>query len=235
MIKTPQTFTGSALFALVLALTAWSVQALAQGDAAQKEASVLFEKQAVQSAEGPSLPAPANYEELPPPANQPALPPPARPKAAPATRHSVTIPAKRPFLRPAEPKRAPGATRAELTSDEEPMPAPAPVPGTLVPSGGELVVHPTPPIEYDTDGDARDMYRHFGQVDLVMATLNPADGCAYEIPMCIPACCTGEPTISGGRGIFGRGVVEYCWPCGFRAIVKFRHILGDVKVEYEGD
>ena len=68
-----------------------------------------------------------------------------------------------------------------------------------------------------------------------MLTKDPADGCMYEIPMCIPACCVGDPSVSGGRGIFGRGVVEYCWPCGFRAIVKFRHVLGNVKVEYEGD
>ena len=73
------------------------------------------------------------------------------------------------------------------------------------------------------------------QINIVMLTQDPSDGCAYEIPLCIPACCDGEPKVSGGRGIFGRGVVEYCWPCGFRAIVKFRHVLGDVKVEYEGD
>ena len=79
------------------------------------------------------------------------------------------------------------------------------------------------------------MYRRSGEINLVMLTTDPADGCTYEIPMCIPACCEGDPSVSGGRGILGRGVVEYCWPCGFRAIVKFRHILGDVKVEYEGD
>jgi hypothetical protein len=97
------------------------------------------------------------------------------------------------------------------------------------------VIHPALPIKYDTDSDARRMYRHNGEVELIMVTQNPADGCFYEIPLCIPACCTGEPIMSGGRGIFGRGVVEYCWPCGFRAIVKFRHILGDVRVDYEGD
>ena len=74
------------------------------------------------------------------------------------------------------------------------------------------------------------------QIELVMVTKNlAADGCYYEIPLCVPGCCVGEPTVSGGRGIFGRGIVEYCWSCGFRAEVKFRHILGDVKVEYEGD
>jgi hypothetical protein len=68
-----------------------------------------------------------------------------------------------------------------------------------------------------------------------MIAQNPADGCYYEIQMCIPACCVGEPKVSGGRGLLGRGVVEFCWECGFRAEVKFRRILGDVKVEYEGD
>ena len=78
------------------------------------------------------------------------------------------------------------------------------------------------------------MYRS-GEVNVVMLTKNPADGCAYEIPMCIPACCVGDPSVSGGRGLLGRGVVEYRWPCGFRAIVKFRHLRGDIEVEYEGD
>jgi hypothetical protein len=53
--------------------------------------------------------------------------------------------------------------------------------------------------------------------------------------MCIPACCVGDPKVASRRGILGRGVVEYRWECGFRAIVKFRHVLGDVEVEYEGD
>ncbi len=121
------------------------------------------------------------------------------------------------------------------------MPAPAgavpivegPV-ASAPPAASGVKVRPTPPIEYDTDRDARRMYRS-GQVSIVMLTEDPSDGCAYEIPLCIPACCEGEPKMSCGRGIFGRGVVEYCWPCGFRAIVKFRHVLGDVKVEYEGD
>ena len=97
-----------------------------------------------------------------------------------------------------------------------------------------LVISPTPPIDYDTDHDARKMYRT-GKIDLVMLTTDPTSNCTYEIPMCIPACCVGDPKISDGRGIFGRGIVEYRWACGFRAIVKFRHVLKDVEVEYEGD
>jgi hypothetical protein len=67
-----------------------------------------------------------------------------------------------------------------------------------------------------------------------MVTENPADHCLYEIPLCIPACVTGEPSVSSHCGLFGRGVVEYCWPCGFEVIVKFRNI-GDIRVDYEGD
>jgi hypothetical protein len=142
-------------------------------------------------------------------------------------------------MRPAAPNLGgPGAVdqsrsgKSQLTSAEESIPPPqgAPPAGTA-----PLDVRPTPPIEYDTDGDARDMYRANGQVDLVMITQNPADGCYYEIPLCIPGCCVGEPKVSAGRGIFGRGIVKYCWECGFNAEVKFRQILGDVKVEYEGD
>jgi hypothetical protein len=134
-------------------------------------------------------------------------------------------------MRPAEPRRRVQATTA-LAVVEESMPAPEP--GAILESS-EFEVRPAPPIKYDTDGDARRMYRKSGEVNVVMIAQNPADGCYYEIPMCIPACCVGEPKVSGGRGLLGRGVVEFCWECGFRAEVKFRRILGDVKVEYEGD
>ena len=137
---------------------------------------------------------------------------------------------KRPFMQPAQPREP---ARGQLSAQTEPMPAPEGQP-LAAPPIRDPNVHPAPPIEYDTDHDARKMYRS-GQVQLVMVTQDPSDGCCYEIPLCIPACCTGEPKVSGGRSLLGRGVVEYCWPCGFRAIVKFRHLLGDVRVEYEGD
>jgi hypothetical protein len=142
-------------------------------------------------------------------------------------------------MRPAQPKQQVPGDRNQhrdpagrLTADEELIPPPQ---DALPEDRVALDIRPTPPIEYDTDGDARDMYRATGEIELVMVTQNPADGCYYEIPMCIPGCCEGEPQVSSRRGIFGRGVVEYCWDCGFRAEVRFRHILGDVKVDYEGD
>ena len=202
---------------------------------AKEEASVLVNKPAEVAATaqaGPVVP------QLVIPAAQPAttvedLPLLIPPQAAQPSSSAV----KRPFMRPAEPR---SPAKGKLVG-AEPMPAPAGaapiVEGSVAPAPSAVSgvkVKPTPPIEYDTDHDARRMYRS-GQISVVMLTQDPSDGCAYEIPLCIPACCEGEAKMSCGRGIFGRGVVEYCWPCGFRAIVKFRHVLGDVKVEYEGD
>ena len=188
----------------------------------QADSSVLVQDGDQAALEGPALPAPANVAPLSPPSmpSDAAAPAPADPRPAPrATR--------RPFLRPAEPD-VPPSVQGHYMSREEPIPSP------VAPSLG-IEVRPAPRIKYDTDRDARRMYRASGEINIVMVTQNPADGCYYEIPLCIPACCVGEPSISGGRGLLGRGVVEYCWPCGFRAEVKFRHILGDVKVDYEGD
>jgi hypothetical protein len=203
-------------FARIAVATCFGLAILVGVAFAKDEASVLVEKNGAPAATAPALVAPENEQILPPPSN-PAVESPKQSEPA----------AKQPFMRPAAPKRrVPAVTALKVT--EEPMPAPV---------VDEVEVKPTPPIVYDTDRDARRLYRGSGEVDVVMVTQNPADGCFYEIPLCIPGCCVGEPTISSGRGIFGRGVVEYCWPSsGFRAIVKFRQIVhGDVKVEYEGD
>jgi hypothetical protein len=184
----------------------------------------------------------------------PVLPPPNRPTAKAPTPNATMPPqksdsartsAKRPFMRPAVPRDVESRERLAAYADPQALPPPADArPDSsehslratpdLRENEPQVKVHPAPPIKYDTDHDARKMYRS-GQVQLVMVTQDPADGCCYEIPMCIPACCTGEPKISSGRGLLGRGVVEYCWQCGFRAKVKFRHTLGDVRVDYEGD
>jgi hypothetical protein len=206
------------IIAAALCLAGWISLA-----SAKDESSVLVQEE-------PAFAVPA----LTPPANgsdTAVLPPPSNPAGQPAASQPAQRAAKKPFMRPAEPrKRIPATTALNIT--EEHMPAPAP--GAIV-DGPEVEVQPAPPIEYDTDHDARRMYRKSGEVHVVMITCNPADGCNYEIPLCIPGCCVGEPRVESGRGLLGRGVVEYCWECGFRAEVKFRHILGDVKVEYEGD
>lgn len=216
----------AAAFAMFAAITVCALASVAQ-----EESSVLLKKPSAAPITGPALqpPATADTEQLPAPSN-PAVEKSAATEAAPA----------KPFLRPT-PRRIPASTA--LAVKEESMPAPE-VPGVMDAPGAVLdpdsapafEVHRAPPIEYDTDRDARKMYRKSGEVQVMMIACNPADGCYYEIPMCIPGCCAGEePKVSGGRGLLGRGIVEFCWECGFTAKVKFRHIRGDVKVEYEGD
>jgi hypothetical protein len=209
----------------VVSVLAIAVMAIAKDQTGADEASILVDKQSEPVASSPKLLPPANET-----TSSQTLPPPSI-----SVNDAEVLPeptAKQPFLRPAAPQRRVPATTA-LSVKQEPMPAPE----VEVVDENAVEVRPTPPIVYDTDRDARRMYRSSGEVELVMVTQNPADGCFYEIPLCIPACCVGEPTVHSGRGLLGRGVVEYCWPsCGFRAIVKFRQIVRcDVKVEYEGD
>ena len=220
------------------------------GSAYAKEESVLVNKPTTSVVQtGPVLPPPSNpnapvangntsgdvFAPSPAPTTK-VQPLPTPPQSLQQPPQNSTV--KRPFMRPAVPREP---AQGRLVVGEEAMPMP---PGAVVVQQGPalpappitegLNVKPAPPIKYDTDHDARKMLRA-GKIDLVMITIDPADGCAYEIPMCIPACCVGDPQVKGGVGILGRGKVEYRWPCGFRAIVKFRHILGDVEVEYEGD
>jgi len=115
-----------------------------------------------------------------------------------------------------------------------PIPAPLPdgaPPEMLATPDGAVKVHPVAHIDYDITRRARKRFAGSPFVDLTMVTQNPADGCFYEIPMCLPACCTGEPQVTSYCGLFGRGVVVYCYECGLEIEVKFR-LRGDVEVEY---
>jgi hypothetical protein len=137
------------------------------------------------------------------------------------------------------PANAP-APVAEMPGPVAPAPVPAQqgpaadasAPAAAPASAAECCV--TPCIEYRTHLSARRMLRCTSQIQVTMAVDNPADCkcCKIEVPMCIPCCCTGEPTVCSDCGILGRGIVEYCWPCGFKAKVVFRPTLGDVVVHY---
>jgi hypothetical protein len=205
-------------------------------NAKDEETSVLVKKPDAATTQGPVLPPPAKPDspnkDLFAPQSQ-AAPIATQPATMPVpTQVPTTSTVKRPFMQPAQPRDAVQGL-GQLNQPVAPMPVPQGQPLTGPPAPRPNV-HPTPPIVYDTDHDARKMYRS-GQVQLVVVTQDPSDGCCYEIPLCIPACCSGEPRISGGKKLLGRGMVEYCWACGFKAKVKFRHVLGDVKVDYEGD
>ena len=117
------------------------------------------------------------------------------------------------------------------------MPAPADaelMPGAVpaAPPASQLA---TPHIAYRTHLGARRMLRRNApiNVSVVAEHPDPCIDCAVEVPLCIPCCCTGEPVVTSHRGLLGRGVVEYCWSCGFRAEVVFRN-RGDMVVHYRG-
>lgn len=110
--------------------------------------------------------------------------------------------------------------------------APAAAPEELAPPVQDgVVAHPVAKIDYDVTRRARRMFAGAKFVELTMITQNPADGCFYEIPLCLPECCLGEPQVTGYCGLLGRGVVKYCYECGLEVEVKFR-LRGDVEVEY---
>lgn len=138
---------------------------------------------------------------------------------------SVVVPPQ--LAPPVEAQPAQPVPSPRVTNEVESMPAPV----MAMPAA----VNPTPPISYHAGPRARRMLKCNPEVNLVMVAKNPIDCCLYEIPLCVPACCEGQPAMSEGRGLFGRGIVEYCWPCGFKATVKFRPVHCDVKVEYTVD
>jgi hypothetical protein len=54
-----------------------------------------------------------------------------------------------------------------------------------------------------------------------------------QIPVCLPSCCTGEPTVCCHKGFLGRDVVSYEWCCGFSVDVRFLR-SGDIVVVTRG-
>ncbi len=70
-------------------------------------------------------------------------------------------------------------------------------------------------------------------VKAVLKVKDPSNCCYIDVPVCLPACVKGEPCVTSRCGLFGRGVVEYNWGCGF----KIRMVItkcGDVRVTYFG-
>jgi hypothetical protein len=70
---------------------------------------------------------------------------------------------------------------------------------------------------------------------MVLKVKDPAscDCCVTDIPICLPHCCSGEPEVCSRCGVFGRGIVDYYWCCGFHVRVVFTN-CGDVIVHYYG-
>ncbi len=64
---------------------------------------------------------------------------------------------------------------------------------------------------------------------VVLKVKNPCTGCEVKVPVCLPACCKGEPTVCSGTGFLGRNVVELEWCCGYSVRIAFKH-TGDLLV-----
>jgi hypothetical protein len=70
-------------------------------------------------------------------------------------------------------------------------------------------------------------------VETVLRVKDPCTCCEVEVKVCVPACCTGEPTICAGVGFLCRDIVTYEWCCGYKVRVAFKH-CGDVLVSTWG-
>jgi hypothetical protein len=64
---------------------------------------------------------------------------------------------------------------------------------------------------------------------IVLKVKDPCTGCEVDVPVCMPACCEGEPSICSGKGFLCRDIVEYEWCCGFYVRVAFKK-CGDLVV-----
>ena len=129
---------------------------------------------------------------------------------------------------------APATTTPAPAAESAPTTAPAPAATTEPVPAAEPADLLTPCIDYRTHHSAKKLLRCNPQVKVVMVAQNPADCCLYEVPLCIPCCCEGEPCVTSECGILGRGIVTYTWPCcGFEAKVVIKD-CGDVTVHYRG-
>src|SRR6476620_3690781 len=153
---------------------------------AKEETSVLVKKPDTAATQGPVLPPPAKpatpSTDLFAP-GQPSTPAGAAPSTPlpPPPQSRTNSAVKRPFMQPALPR---DSGRGQLSAQTEPMPIPQGAPQAeplsrpdqpmlLGPPVRDPNVRPTPRIKYDTDHDARKMYRS-GQIQLVVAVQNPA-------------------------------------------------------------
>ena len=67
-------------------------------------------------------------------------------------------------------------------------------------------------------------------VERMICVVDPCTGCAKEVCVCVPCCCTEDPCVTCRRGVFGRTVLQYCWPCcGYKVEVVINR-LGAIRV-----
>ncbi|QDV72414.1 hypothetical protein [Botrimarina mediterranea] len=128
-------------------------------------------------------------------------------------------------------------TPAEPAAQPSAEPAPSVVVAEHAPAPAGPVCCPINVVDYRTTLSAKRAYRCYGPgVNTAVCVDNPADctGAHYEVPLCVPACCTGAPRVCNARpGLLGRGKVDIVWDCGFTATVVFRAHGGAIVI-YQG-
>lgn len=62
--------------------------------------------------------------------------------------------------------------------------------------------------------------------EVILEVCHPCTGCKYEIPVCIPCCCCGAPSVCFKKTIFGYGKMTFEWECGHTVVVRFPHCGG---------
>jgi hypothetical protein len=57
--------------------------------------------------------------------------------------------------------------------------------------------------------------------EIILQVCHPCTGCTYNVPVCVPACCCGAPTVCFKDTLIGYGKVVFEWDCGHRVVVRF--------------
>jgi hypothetical protein len=114
-------------------------------------------------------------------------------------------------VRAASPESQPQATpESVLMSDDQPA--------EMTASGCEQCCVPRYCIEYRQHRQHRRICCGCGvePFTAMLQITDPCRCCPVEVPVCVPGCCTGTPSVSCRQGLFGRTITEYTWCCGFR-------------------
>lgn len=116
--------------------------------------------------------------------------------------------------------------------------APAPAPEAAPPGGPSMAgpsgaccpapCCPTPCIKYRHHGHHKVCCGCAPSYETVLCATNPKTCCPVNIPVCVPGCCTGAPSMTCHHH-----TVRYEWCCGYKVTVRFKH-NGDVVVVSRG-
>jgi hypothetical protein len=101
----------------------------------------------------------------------------------------------------------------------------------------EPCCEPAPCIEYRHHHGLFHKHRHGccepATYETVLDVTSPETGCTVQVPVCLPVCCDGCPSVHGRCTLIGCGEVCFDWCCGVTVKVRFKK-CGDLLVTYCG-